>query len=106
MAVFNVGKALSLALGAKGVYVTVVDFSEEKGKEVAALIEKENLKFHTKLEFPTALFIRCDVTNSSKFLPVIIEIGLFLFRCLCFQLHLWKLALALSLMLYKTPHSI
>ncbi|XP_021625824.1 prostaglandin reductase-3 isoform X2 [Manihot esculenta] len=60
----GIGKALSLALGAKGVYVTVVDFSEEKGKEVAALIEKENLKFHTKLEFPTALFIRCDVTNS------------------------------------------
>lgn len=78
VAVFNVGKALSLALGAKGVYVTVVDFSEEKGKEVAALIEKENLKFHTKLEFPTALFIRCDVTNSSKFLRVIIE------NCSCF----------------------
>ncbi|KAJ9159604.1 hypothetical protein P3X46_025101 [Hevea brasiliensis] len=60
----GIGKALSLALGAKGVFVTVVDFLEEKGKEVVSLIEKENAKFHSKLEFPTALFIRCDVANS------------------------------------------
>lgn len=61
-----VGKALSLALGAKGIFVTVVDFSEEKGREVASQVEKENAKFHSKLEFPSALFIKCDVTNSSK----------------------------------------
>lgn len=63
----HVGKVLSLALGVKGVFVTVVDFSDEKGKEVASLIEKQNAKFHSKLEFPTAMFVRCDVANSSKF---------------------------------------
>jgi NAD(P)-dependent dehydrogenase (short-subunit alcohol dehydrogenase family) len=61
-----VGKALCLALGAKGIFVTVVDFSEENGREVASQVEKENAKFHPKLEFPSALFIKCDVTSSSK----------------------------------------
>ncbi|KAJ6716641.1 hypothetical protein OIU74_009222 [Salix koriyanagi] len=60
----GIGKALSLALGEKGIFVTVIDFSEEKGKEVASLIEKENAKFHSNLGFPAALFIRCDVSNS------------------------------------------
>lgn len=60
----GIGKALSLALGGKGIFVTVVDFSEEKGREVAALVEKENAKFHSKLELPSAMFIKCDVTNS------------------------------------------
>ena len=62
------GKALSLALGEKGIFVTVIDFSEEKGKEVASLVEKENAKFHSNLGFPAALFIRCDVSKSSKFI--------------------------------------
>ncbi|KAJ6671244.1 hypothetical protein OIU85_015043 [Salix viminalis] len=60
----GIGKALSLALGEKGIFVTVIDFSEEKGKEVASLIEKENAKFHSNLGFPAALFIQCDVSNS------------------------------------------
>ncbi|GLT37477.1 hypothetical protein SLA2020_117930 [Shorea laevis] len=60
----GIGKALSLALAAKGIFVSIVDFSEEKGKEVAALVEQENAKFHKKLEFPAAIFIRCDVTNT------------------------------------------
>ncbi|XP_059449614.1 uncharacterized protein LOC132180722 [Corylus avellana] len=60
----GIGKALCLALGAKGIFVTVVDFSEENGREVASQVEKENAKFHPKLEFPSALFIKCDVTNS------------------------------------------
>ncbi|KAF8410046.1 hypothetical protein HHK36_002566 [Tetracentron sinense] len=60
----GIGKALSLALGEKGIFVTVVDFSEEKGKEVVTLVKKENSKFHPKLEFPSAMFIRCDVTNT------------------------------------------
>ncbi|KAK9286832.1 hypothetical protein L1049_015237 [Liquidambar formosana] len=60
----GIGKALSLALGEKGIFVTVVDFSEEKGKEVASLVGKENAKFHPKLEFPSATFIKCDVSNS------------------------------------------
>ncbi|XWS54816.1 hypothetical protein CRYUN_Cryun10bG0121700 [Craigia yunnanensis] len=59
----GIGKALSLALAGKGIFVTVVDFSEEKGKEVAYLIEKENSKFHEKLGFPSAIFVKCDVTN-------------------------------------------
>ncbi|KAK4849329.1 hypothetical protein QYF36_023592 [Acer negundo] len=60
----GIGRALSLALGQKGVFVTVVDFSEEKGKEAASLVEKENAKFHSNLGFPSAMFIRCDVTKT------------------------------------------
>ncbi|XP_062022887.1 uncharacterized protein LOC133739170 [Rosa rugosa] len=60
----GIGKALCLALGAKGVFVTVVDFSEERGKEVASLVQKENAKFHSNLKFPSAIFIKCDVTNT------------------------------------------
>ncbi|CAK9162663.1 unnamed protein product [Ilex paraguariensis] len=62
----HVGRALSLALAQKGIFVTVVDFSEERGKEVSSLAEKENAKFHPKLEFPTAMFIRCDVSNTRE----------------------------------------
>lgn len=57
---------MSLALAGKGVFITVVDFSEETGKEVAYLAEKENSKFHEKLGFPSAIFVKCDVTNQSK----------------------------------------
>ncbi|KAF3636542.1 prostaglandin reductase-3 [Capsicum chacoense] len=62
----GIGKALSLALAQKGVFVTIVDFSEEKGKEVAAVAEKECAKFHFGLEFPVVMFIRCDVTNTGE----------------------------------------
>lgn len=62
----GIGRALSLALAQKGVFVTIVDFSEEKGKEVAALAEKECAKFHSGLEFPLVMFIRCDVTNAGE----------------------------------------
>ena len=58
---------MSLALAGKGIFVTIVDFSEEKGKEVAYLVEKENSRFHEKLGFPSAIFVKCDVTNLSKF---------------------------------------
>lgn len=60
----GIGKALSLALAQQGIIVTVVDYSEERGKEVASLIEKENAKFHSNLKFPSAMFIKCDVTNA------------------------------------------
>ncbi|KAJ8572359.1 hypothetical protein K7X08_008870 [Anisodus acutangulus] len=53
----GVGKALSLALAQKGVFVTIV------GKEVATLAEKKCAKFHSGLEFPVVMFIRCDVTD-------------------------------------------
>ncbi|PSS29350.1 Zinc-binding alcohol dehydrogenase domain-containing protein [Actinidia chinensis var. chinensis] len=62
----GIGKALSVALAEKGVFVTIVDFSEERGMEVAALVEKENAKFHPALKSPSAMFIRCDVTNTSE----------------------------------------
>lgn len=62
-----IGKALSLALAQKGLFVTIVDFSEERGKEVASLAEKENRKFHSRLTVPSALFLKCDVTIPSKF---------------------------------------
>ncbi|XP_050365141.1 uncharacterized protein LOC126783674 [Argentina anserina] len=60
----GIGRALCLALGAKGVFVTVVDFSEERGKEVASLVQIECAKFHSNLKFPAAVFRKCDVTNS------------------------------------------
>lgn len=63
--VLYAGKALCLALAEKGIFITVVDFSE-KGREVASLVEKINTKFHSKLEYPSAVFIKCDVTNTSK----------------------------------------
>ncbi|KAK9056670.1 hypothetical protein SSX86_024032 [Deinandra increscens subsp. villosa] len=57
----GIGRALSIALAQKGIFVTVVDFSEDKGKEVALLAQKENLKFHSGLKFPSAIFVKCDV---------------------------------------------
>ncbi|KAA3468061.1 putative quinone oxidoreductase [Gossypium australe] len=59
----GIGKALSLALARKGLFVTIVDFAEQKGKEVACLVEKENSEFHEKLEYHSAIFVKCDVTN-------------------------------------------
>jgi hypothetical protein len=46
--------------------VTVVDFSEENGREVASLVQKEHKKFHGDLGVPPAIFIKCDVSNSGK----------------------------------------
>lgn len=60
----GIGRALSLALAAKGVFVTIIDFSEERGKETASLAENECAKFHTNSGFPLAMFIRCDVTET------------------------------------------
>lgn len=62
----GIGKALCLALAERGIFITVVDYSEEKGKQVAALAEKQIAKFHNNLKFPCATFIRCDVTNSGE----------------------------------------
>ncbi|WOH04726.1 hypothetical protein DCAR_0624138 [Daucus carota subsp. sativus] len=62
----GIGKALSLALAQKGVFVTIIDYSEERGKEVASLAEKEIAKFHSKLEIPFAIFIKCDVSKGEE----------------------------------------
>ena len=58
-----VGRALCLALAEKGVFVSVVDFSEDKGKETTSLVQKANAPFHPSLNSPSAIFIKCDVTN-------------------------------------------
>lgn len=63
----KIGRALSLALAQKGVFVTIIDFSEVGGKEVASLAEKECANFQSNLDFPLATFIQCDVTNSSEY---------------------------------------
>ncbi|KAK3420604.1 hypothetical protein EUGRSUZ_G01454 [Eucalyptus grandis] len=60
----GIGKALAIALAEKGIFVTVVDFSEDRGKEVASLVEKANSKFHSSLGFPSSIFVKCDVSNS------------------------------------------
>ncbi|XP_014510169.1 prostaglandin reductase-3 [Vigna radiata var. radiata] len=60
----GIGKGLALALARKGVFITIVDFSEANGREVASLVQKINTKFHSKLEFPSAMFVKCDVTDA------------------------------------------
>ncbi|KAL0365413.1 UNVERIFIED_CONTAM: Prostaglandin reductase-3 [Sesamum angustifolium] len=62
----GIGRALVLALAQKGIFVTVVDFSQDKGEQVASLAEKEVSKFQSRLEFAPALFIKCDVTDSNE----------------------------------------
>ncbi|WVZ21833.1 hypothetical protein V8G54_000377 [Vigna mungo] len=60
----GIGKGLALALARKGVFITIVDFSEANGREVASLVQKINTEFHSKLEFPSAMFVKCDVTDA------------------------------------------
>ncbi|KAL6494725.1 hypothetical protein OROGR_031525 [Orobanche gracilis] len=62
----GIGRALVLAFAQKGIFVTVVDFSQDNGKQVAALAEKEVSKFHVELKFPPVLFVKCDVTDSNE----------------------------------------
>jgi hypothetical protein len=65
------GKALCIAFAQKGLFVTVVDFSEENGREVAMLVQKENSKFHRDLRVPSSMFVKCDVSNAGKgFIPL------------------------------------
>ncbi|KAK4805068.1 hypothetical protein SAY86_004885 [Trapa natans] len=60
----GIGKALALALAKKGIFVTVVDLSEERGTEAVSLIKEANAKFHWGPGFPPAIFVQCDVSNS------------------------------------------
>ncbi|KAI3445998.1 hypothetical protein Pfo_002663 [Paulownia fortunei] len=62
----GIGRALVLALAQKGVFITVIDFAQDKGKEVASLAEKEVSKIHAELKFLPVLFIKCDVTDSNE----------------------------------------
>jgi len=62
------GKALCIALSRKGLFVTVIDFSEENGREVVSVVQKENKHIHQYARVPSAIFIKCDVTNGGKFL--------------------------------------
>lgn len=66
------GKALCFALAKEGIHVTVVDYSEGEGQEVAFLIGKEIEKFYPGLKFPSSIFVKCDVTNAGKHLVYII----------------------------------
>ncbi|KAJ1289971.1 hypothetical protein BS78_02G205700 [Paspalum vaginatum] len=59
----GIGKALCIALARKGLFVTVVDFSEENGREVVSVLQKENKHIHEYARVPPAIFIKCDVTN-------------------------------------------
>ncbi|GAB4853961.1 hypothetical protein Ancab_018169 [Ancistrocladus abbreviatus] len=61
----GIGKALCLALGERGVFVSIVDLSD-KGKEVALLVQKDYAQFHADLKFPSAIFIKCDATNRGE----------------------------------------
>ncbi|XP_042009650.1 prostaglandin reductase-3-like isoform X2 [Salvia splendens] len=63
----GIGRALVLALAQKGIFITIIDFSQDKGIQAASLAEEELRKFHTDLKFPPVLFFRCDVSNSTAF---------------------------------------
>uniref|UniRef100_A0A0C9S9S3 TSA: Wollemia nobilis Ref_Wollemi_Transcript_6723_2396 transcribed RNA sequence n=1 Tax=Wollemia nobilis TaxID=56998 RepID=A0A0C9S9S3_9CONI len=58
----GIGRALSLALARKGVRVTILDFSENSGKLVG-ILEEEHARSYKDVEKPTAIFVKCDVTN-------------------------------------------
>lgn len=58
----GIGRALCLALAQKGVRVTVLDYSESSEKLVG-ILEEEHAKLHKDLKNPTAIFVKCDVTN-------------------------------------------
>ncbi|ONM55482.1 ARP protein (REF) [Zea mays] len=62
----GIGKALCIAFARRGLFVTVVDFSEENGREVATLVQKENSKFHGDLRIPSSIFVKCDVSNADN----------------------------------------
>ncbi|KAK3133531.1 hypothetical protein QOZ80_6AG0537670 [Eleusine coracana subsp. coracana] len=60
----GIGKALCIAFAKKGLFVTIVDFSEENGREVTSLVQEESNKFHGDLRVPSAIFVKCDVTHA------------------------------------------
>ncbi|KAL1561044.1 15-hydroxyprostaglandin dehydrogenase (NAD(+)) [Salvia divinorum] len=62
----GIGRALAIALAQKGIFITIIDFSQEKGIEAASLAEEQVQKFHADLKFPAVLFFRCDVSNSNE----------------------------------------
>lgn len=69
----GIGRAIALALAEKGVFITVVDFSEERGREAASLAVNEVSKLHgPNLAFPPAQFVKCDVANSSECLDLLL----------------------------------
>lgn len=47
-------------------FVTVVDFSEENGTQVVSIVQKENKLVHEYARVPSAIFIKCDVTNGGR----------------------------------------
>lgn len=62
----GIGKAVALALSEKGLFVTIVDFSEQRGNQLLHLLEKNIQKFYPDLRHAPAMFIKCDVTNEVK----------------------------------------
>lgn len=62
----GIGRALVLALAQKGIFITIVDFSQDRGKQVASVAEEEVRKSHADLRFPPVQFFSCDVTDSNK----------------------------------------
>ncbi|XP_042057565.1 prostaglandin reductase-3-like isoform X1 [Salvia splendens] len=62
----GIGRALTIALAHEGIFITIIDFSQEKGIEAASLAEEQVRKFHADLKFPAVLFFRCDVSNSNE----------------------------------------
>ena len=53
-----------MALASKGVQVTIVGLKAEQGEESVRLVEEEHAKISYKPDSPSALFIRCNITNT------------------------------------------
>ncbi|CAM6102136.1 unnamed protein product [Calypogeia fissa] len=57
----GIGRAVSVALAARGLTVTVAELSVADGQETVRLIEAEHAKLPERPKSPSAIFIQCDV---------------------------------------------
>ena len=64
---------MAVALAKRGVQVSVLDLAAPQGEETVRAVTEEHARISYKPTSPSAIFIRCDVTNSGTFNLSIIE---------------------------------
>ncbi|KAG0624469.1 hypothetical protein M758_3G250400 [Ceratodon purpureus] len=62
----GIGRALAVALAKRGVQVSVLDLAAPQGEETVRAVTEEHARISYKPTSPSAIFIRCDVTNSAE----------------------------------------
>jgi NAD(P)-dependent dehydrogenase (short-subunit alcohol dehydrogenase family) len=64
----GIGRETALALAKLGANITVLDLSEEGGRETVRLLEDERQKgsAYGMVSTPAAIFVKCDVTKPGK----------------------------------------